>query len=268
MSASAPVRHSRRGRELLARASDQRPGAASGREVERLEEWLAGSPAAARPAQRRPPLEQRASSLQHRRRVPERGHRLVEQLDPIVPAGRESDDAQRHPEGARRSEGPHVRELVRCQLPRALALAETQQCEGRTRASVQVADIAHRRPPDRGAEHLGAGLEVAERGRGLPLGQPEPAPRGRDQHGADSRRPAGLGKQREQRLRLLELAGLDGDIGQHGRGERKSGSEVAVLQHAQGDSRGGVRLRKRAESQLEQPECCRSRRGHGRCRSG
>ena len=69
--------------------------------------------------------------------------------------------------------------------------------------------------------------------------------------------PAGqpcLGEQVEQRLRLVKLAGLDGDVGQHGRREREPRREVALLQHAQRDPRGGVGLGQRAEPQLEQAE--------------
>ena len=70
----------------------------------------------------------------------------------------------------------------------------------------------------------------------------------------DARGPALLRKQVEQRLRLVELAGLDGDIGQHGRREPEPRREVTFLQHAQRDPGRRVGLGQRAEPQLEQAQ--------------
>ncbi len=175
--------------------------------------------------------------------------------EPALAAVRESGDAQTRSRAraaprtpARRRARPRASSRARSRSPsRSSARAAPD-------ARVQVADVPHLRAPDLGAEHRGAGLEVGERLRRPALGEPQPSPSSRDQHRADARRPAVLGKQREQRLRLVELAGLDRDVGQHGRGEREPRREVALLQHAQRDSRGRVRLRQRAEAQLEQAE--------------
>ena len=82
---------------------------------------------------------------------------------------------------------------------------------------MKVSDVAHLHAPHLWVEHRGADLEIREGLRGAALGQPEPSPCGGDQHGADARRPAFLGKKRQQCLRFLELAGLDRDVGQNRR---------------------------------------------------
>jgi hypothetical protein len=56
-------------------------------------------------------------------------------------------------------------------------------------------------------------------------------------------------------LRFVELAGLDRDVGQHGRRERQPRREIALLQHAQSDPRGRIGLRQRAETEPQQAEC-------------
>ena len=52
-----------------------------------------------------------------------------------------------------------------------LALAESQQRLRRTGAGMQIPDVPHLRPPDLGAEHGAAGLEVGERLRRPALGE-------------------------------------------------------------------------------------------------
>jgi hypothetical protein len=63
-----------------------------------------------------------------------------------------------------------------------------------------------------------------------------------------------LREQVQQRLCLVKLAGLDGDIGKDGRGEPEPRREVAFLQHPQRDPGRRVGLGQRAEPQLEQAE--------------
>jgi hypothetical protein len=119
---------------------------------------------------------------------------------------------------------------------------------------VQVPDVVHLPSPELRAEHRGAGLKVGQRLVRPRLGETESSSARRDQHGAHARRPALLGKQVKERQRLIELSGLDGDVGQHRCGECEPRREIALLQHAQGHSRGAIRLRERSEPQLEQAE--------------
>ena len=87
-----------------------------------------------------------------------------------------------------------------------------------------------------------------------PLGEPQPSTRGRNEHRSHAGGPALLWEQVEQRLRLVELAGLDGDVGQDGRRECEPRREVPLLQDAQRDARCRIGLGQRAEPQLEQAE--------------
>ena len=119
---------------------------------------------------------------------------------------------------------------------------------------MQIADVAHLHAPHIGAEHRAARLEVGERVGGAALRQAQAAARGGDQHRADARRPALLREQVQQRLRLVEVAGLHGDVGQDGRREREARREIALLENAQRDARRGVRLGERSEPQLEEAE--------------
>ena len=119
---------------------------------------------------------------------------------------------------------------------------------------MHVAGLAGLHSPGLGAEQRKAGLEVGERVCGASLGEPQPSTGRRDQHGSHAGGPALLWEQVEQRLRLVELAGLDGDIGQDGRREREPRREVPLLQDAQRDPRCRVGLGERAEPQLEQAE--------------
>ena len=119
---------------------------------------------------------------------------------------------------------------------------------------MHVTRLADRHAPHVGAEQRPAGLEVGQRLGGPALGQPQASAGGRDEHRAHARGPAFLREQVQQRLRLVKLAGLDGDIGQDGRGEPEPRREVTFLQHPQRHPGRRVGLGQRAEPQLEQAE--------------
>jgi len=113
--------------QLLACAGAQRPRAAAGGELERLGERFARLHALSGAAQCRPKLRERPRSLQQRRRPPKADHGFGQQLEAAPAAVRESGDAQRDPQRARRAKLPHVGQLGVCQLARGLVVPEPQQ---------------------------------------------------------------------------------------------------------------------------------------------
>jgi hypothetical protein len=62
--------------------------------------------------------------LEQRRRVPQRGHRITEQLNPFVAAVRESSGAERDPKRARCSEDLHICEFGLCKIACGLVLSK------------------------------------------------------------------------------------------------------------------------------------------------
>ena len=216
--------------QLLARADCERPGATPRREVERLGERIPRVGAPARPAQRSsdtrsasvPAPAAQGSSGGRRRTGP--GARATARPPRTSPVTRSAMPSARAPPKPRTSASSASARM------RALgALPEVQERQRRARARVQIADVAHLHAPRIAAEHRAARPEVGNRVGKAALRHAQAAARGGDQHRADARRPALLREQVQQRRRLVEVAGLHGDVGQDRGREREARREITLL---------------------------------------
>jgi hypothetical protein len=173
--------------------------------VECLAQQLTRIPASIAAAEHRSEVGERSGPFQRRIATVESGYRLTQQRYPALTTGHDPGGTHRHAESAWRIECAGELELLLCQLPRGLAVAEREVGERGLGPPGQVT----RRGDERSGEKRADGQKVVAPFGDSPLRDPQPSA-GEPESCRDERSALHLGGERGERLLCrVEAALLD-----------------------------------------------------------